>query len=434
MTFSTSNPRAKQRWGILIMVVIAISALTAGLALAVHDLGVFQLDGNARTADQSDPTANDDWDRVCHQVTITDDTDGVIPNQCASASDTTGATAVAFASELNRSASIYTGGGSKDPEDISAWAWKDGGGLPDKDNLLHAFAARYSTADAELLYFGSDRYANDGDAQQGFWFLQNEVTLDGAKVGGGTGFTGVHKEGDLLLISDFSNGGDVSTIKAYKWVDSGGDTSTHLDFLGDLSNECSPALTDDGACGIVSPTGLTPSPWSFNDKSGNVNNFANGEFFEAGVNLTPLDLAGECFATLVSETRSSTSPTATLKDFVLASFGRCTSDISSAQKWTPNDSATITVGGRATWTGSVTFSLFANATCTGTPVYGPTTAQNVSESTPTVSTSNTTYHVTAAGPTTLYWKVDFDGTAPIPDASTCNEASTLSIDNDTTAP
>ena len=36
-------------------------------------------------------------------------------------------------------------------------------------------------------------------------------------VGGGTGFTGVHENGDLLVISDFSNGGTTSTITVYKW-------------------------------------------------------------------------------------------------------------------------------------------------------------------------------------------------------------------------
>jgi hypothetical protein len=36
--------------------------------------------------------------------------------------------------------------------------WKDGaGGQPDKDNLLHSFAARYTTSRGEVLFFGSDR-------------------------------------------------------------------------------------------------------------------------------------------------------------------------------------------------------------------------------------------------------------------------------------
>ena len=76
-------------------------------------------------------------------------------------------------------ASLFTGGGSKDPLPIEQWAWKNGGGLPDKDNLLHSFAAKYHEPDgggtpSTYLYFGSDRYDNSGDAQQGFWFLRPE--------------------------------------------------------------------------------------------------------------------------------------------------------------------------------------------------------------------------------------------------------------------
>ena len=38
---------------------------------------------------------------------------------------------------------------------------------------------------------------------------------NGAPSGGGNKFTGVHENGDLLVISDFSNGGTTSTIKVY---------------------------------------------------------------------------------------------------------------------------------------------------------------------------------------------------------------------------
>jgi hypothetical protein len=353
-----------------------LGLLTYGLvamptASAVHDVGVLQLDGNAETSVQSDPPASDDWDRVCHQVTVTDDTDNSIPDQCTNPNpgDTTGATAVSFTQELNRSATIFTGGGSKDPQDISAWAWKDGaGGLPDKDNLLHAFAARYTSGGTDYLYFGSDRFDNSGDAVQGFWFLQNEVGLGSTPLGGGTSFDGVHEVGDLLVLSDFSNGGDVATINIYRWVESGGDTGTHLDFLDGGENVlCSPSLTSDDFCGIVSPPGLTPAPWTFTDKSGNTD-FANGELLEAGVNLTALGLAGECFSTLVAESRSSTSPTATLKDFIVGDFDVCapsmTTEASTAGPVTPgtpvHDTATITVTGAANPddpTGDVTFFL-----------------------------------------------------------------------------
>ena len=68
-----------------------------------------------------------------------------------------------------------------------------------------------------MLFFGSDRFDNSGDAQQGFWFFQNSIGLGTNSVGGGSGFTGVHKDGDVLVISDFSNGGTTSTITVYAW-------------------------------------------------------------------------------------------------------------------------------------------------------------------------------------------------------------------------
>ena len=97
--------------------------------------------------------------------------------------------------------------------------------MPDKDNLQHGFAARYSIPESgivsggleptncEVLYFGSDRFDNSGDAQQGFWFFQNQITLD-QRLGGGQNFIGVHENGDLLIISDFSNGGTKSRRSA----------------------------------------------------------------------------------------------------------------------------------------------------------------------------------------------------------------------------
>ncbi len=366
--------------------IFSVTVLLAGFAAlpaqAVHDLGVFELEGNA----VNDPGPGDDWDNVCHQVTITEDTGGTIPDQCATAGDTTGASALSWAEELDRNASIFTGGGSKDQQNVSAWAWKDGaGGLPDKDNLLHGFAARYSSTSCpagsptpcDLLYFGSDRFDNSGASQEGFWFLQNACTLGNTKSGGGFNFTcqepgtpgdptdDFHRVGDLLVLTNFSNGGTESEIAVYKWVGAGGSDGT-LDFLAAFSNKCDPALADDNACGVVNPSNGTSSPWTFLDKSGNTT-YLQGEFFEAGVNLSSpeINLAGECFATLVSETRSSFSVTATLKDFVLGSFAQCKATMvttPSKTSVTPgeavHDTATVTGNNPSkTPSGDVTFFL-----------------------------------------------------------------------------
>jgi hypothetical protein len=401
-----TGSRRRKRFLLVPILLVAVSALFyIGGAQAVHDYGVFQLDGNALTSVQSNPAANDDWDRVCYEHAVKPVLDGglgLTPAQatakCTASTPTTGATAVSWNEELDRSASIFTGGGSKDPINIDQWAWKDGaGGLPDKDNLQHAFAARYDVTGGvgdcptgttcDTIYLGSDRLDNSGDAQQGFWFLQNACKLGTVKSGGGTNFDcadptpgtdpsdDFHRVGDLLVISDFSNGGGTATINIYKWNGSG------LTFLAGGDNvKCDPALTNDDFCGIVNPTNGTVAPWTFTDKSGN-STYLNGEFFEAGVNLSSpqINLGGECFATLVSETRSSTSTTATLKDFVMGQFAQCKatltttpSEDSVAPETPVHDTATVQ-GNQATKTpsGDVTFFLcsFAtgsSATCDGT--------------------------------------------------------------------
>jgi hypothetical protein len=427
-----------------ILAMLGLFLTLAAPGSAVHGINTFELEGNAETTHGAG--LPDDWDRVCHQVTITDDTGSLIPDQCLSATNTNGATAVAWQDDGALNGTIFMGGGSKDPEDIDQWKWKDGvGGLPDKDNLLHAFAARYlapassfppgacgAASSCDVLYFGMDRFDNSGDAQNGFWFFKSAISRDLA-----TGkFNGLHSVGDLLILSDFSNGGTTSTINIYKWVGSGGDTNGTLDFLaGGPTQKCG-GTTDDAFCGIVNPTDGTTAPWSFQDKSGN-NTYLNGEFYEGGINLSSpqINLGGECFASFASESRSSTSPTATLKDFVLGGFGSCTSSIASTQRWTPNDSATITVTGKADWTGTVTFTLYPNGTCNAadTPIF-TSSAIGVADETPTASTSNTTA-VNTAGTTTYSWKVFFDSTTTgVPDQETCIETTTLTIDNDTGSP
>src|SRR5207244_4447132 len=129
------------------------------------------------------------------------------------------------------------------------------------------------------------------------------------------------KLGDILVISDFSNGGTTSTITVYRWNPA---VSGNLELLETSANaNCNTAGPTDAFCGLVNPgPGLTTAPWPFTDKSGN-HNYLNGELYEGGINLSTLGLSGECFSSVASETRSSTSTTATLKDFVLSSFAPC---------------------------------------------------------------------------------------------------------------
>jgi hypothetical protein len=413
----------------LLLGIGVIAALVVGwqvAAFAVHDTGAFELDGNAVSGTTATPTGpHDDWDRVCHQVD---------PTACPTGSITTGTGAVSWNAEQNPNSSIFTGGGSKDPQDINNWAWKDGaGGLPDKDNLEHSFAARYpSTSEGDVLYFGSDRFDNSGDAQQGFWFFQNKITQQGTTSGT---FNGLHKTGDLLIVSDFSNGGSTSTISVYKWDPT---VSGNLKLLQTSSAaNCASAAANDQFCGIVNPTQnpLTKAPWPFLDKSGNTN-YLNGEFYEGGVNLTKLGLGNECFSSVASETRSSTSTTAVLKDFVLGGFGSCSSGVTTTPKdgngnaipagglsvgtgsVDATDQATLNVTGTNTWSGSLQFSLCgpldsAAGCATGGKAIG--SAINVSNAT-TQPISSPKATVTSAG--TYCWRADFtSATSGVPNGS-----------------
>lgn len=297
-----------------------------------------------------------------------------------------------------------------------------------------------------MLFFGSDRYDNSGDAQQGFWFFQDAVGLGTQPVGGGTGFVGKHVAGDILVISDFSNGGTTSTITVYKWdptcTKAGGSCGDiNLRTLETSTSAlCSSTLPGtDQFCGIVNPKNGTAVPWSFLDKSGN-NTYLQGEFYEGGINLSDLGLSGECFAAMSSETRSSTSTTATLKDFALGSFGDCTTKVKTTPvasdgttaipaagvsigtgSVTVKDSATVTVAGAATWTGNLQFSLCgplatdpsaSDCTSGGTAIGSPITVTN-STTQPIVSPGAT---LTSAG--TYCWNATFtSGTTGVPNGS-----------------
>ncbi len=285
----------------------------ASPALSVHDDNIFELDGNAFDSNNPAPYGGDDWDLIYANK----------DDSCESISD--GALAAcSFVSDPSNF-SIFTTGGSKDEQEVeTSWRHTEGS-VPAKDDLLDAFAAQY---DNGHLYFGADRYATNGDAQIGFWFFHNEVTADAD--GTFTGFHTPHDDqgtvdpdddtnGDILVLSNFSNGGTVPNIRVFEWYGVG---DVRLVDQGDVSALCAPELVGDVACAITSGPN-TESPWPFVPKQGAPDFFGNGAFYEGGIDLESLGFGGDCFSTFLAETRSSTSITATLKDFVLGGLGEC---------------------------------------------------------------------------------------------------------------
>ncbi len=304
---------------LLVPVLLVSLLLTTGLVLAVHDLDLFELDRNAT----DEVGSGDDWATLYAGGGSAAEFTGIIE-------DTMGT------NPFGTVGTQFQAGGSKDDLDISPggatgqyWKWEPGEPL-DKDDITNAYAAAYvNTVDTGenskgdlIVYFGLDRFANNGSAQVGFWFLQDpNFGLTTTKDGGGYRFSGHHEVGDVLVQSNFSQGGVIDTISVYEWVGSGGSDDT-LNLLFNAQDCLTPGLGDDPACATVNQ-GDTPSLWPFTPKFGTPGTFPQGSFFEGGINITRLVPDAGCFTGFLAETRSSTPFDSRLKDFAFGNFELC---------------------------------------------------------------------------------------------------------------
>ena len=275
--------------------------LSATVALAVHDLGAFGLD---RDAQDSVTAATDDWETVF-----------------TSGGSSLSRVFIADGNNPPQDTTYFRGGGSKDYNDISQWRYSSNDQAPDKDEITNAYAATYASSGDLTVYFGADRFANNGDSQIGFWLFQDSISTnpDG-------NFNGLHTFGDIFVVADFFHGGKDTTLAVYEWVGSGGSQDS-LDLLTPHPNaDCVSAASGDDACATVNDV-TVPVPsavpfWSYTPKSGSPQTFPPGSFFEGGVNVSRLLGDAPCFTSFLVETRSSHITDARLKDFALGQLGK----------------------------------------------------------------------------------------------------------------
>lgn len=296
------------RTSLLIAPILAVVFARATPSFAVDDNGLFELDGNATQETATPPP--DDW-QTLHAG---------------------GGSAGIFTGVMTDPApqSIF-GGGHKDIQQISQWGHK-AGEVPDKDDLTHAYAASYNDDGDLVVYFGADRVANAGDAFLGFWFFKQEVI---AEADGS--FSGAHSLGDTLVLVNFPQSANaVPEIAVVEWDPSCSKAASNnpspgqcaaqnlrllLEGSGSAGAVCGSVPSGSLACAIANE-GTVDAPWPYASKDGFVNEFPFETFFEGGVNLSQL-LGDACFASFMAETRSSSSFTASLKDFSLDSFPVC---------------------------------------------------------------------------------------------------------------
>jgi hypothetical protein len=284
---------------------LRLEQLETRVTPSVNPATPFELDGNATTQ-----TAHD-WDQIFADA----GSPAIHTSGSFTKGPTSGALAGSFVSDELTGDDIYTGGSTKDTLPIGGWMFKTGK-PQDKDEINDAYATAYTdpTSGHLILYAGLDRFSNSGDSTAGFWFFTNPISKSTtANVSGnGAPFNGVHADGDILLVSDFTIGGSSSTIRVFRWT--GNDATGSLVPL----NNGNPINGDTFATVNGGPISV---PWSYTDKSGFSRPQA-GEFLEEGVDLTDLGIQG-CFSSFLAESRSSQSPTATLSDFVTGGFPLC---------------------------------------------------------------------------------------------------------------
>jgi hypothetical protein len=252
-------------------------------------------------------------------------------------------------------------------------------------------------------------------------------------------FTGDHTDGDLLIVSAFTNGGVVSTIDVYRW--NGGANGSLGSTPVAHGADCKGTSGNDAVCATVNgPTngtgGTITTPWlTSNFKDGTGHSLRTSEFFEGGLDLTKTNLAGRCFNVFIGDTRSSQSLTATLFDFARGKIGECTSSTATTpQDGSGNpipaggltlpadpadasvsvkDSALITVAGVPSFNGTLSYHLCgptatsSTATCdTGGVAIG--SAQTITTGGTYTSSTAT---VTEAG--RYCWRAEFSGDSSI---------------------
>jgi hypothetical protein len=287
-----SNWTGRRAMGAVLALMLAL-LIIGPTALAVHDDGTFELDGNATAS----AAPGDDWSNISsNAIAFT----GILHDGADPPTDTT---------------YLHTGD-SKDIADFADWVRTTTDEAPDKDEIVDAFAAGYTNADGDLVvYFGMDRFDASGDSQVGFWFAQEPVTIVGDDV------QGHHQNGDILVLSDFVTGGSVPEVRVFKWVGSGGSDGPIDEVTTSGSADCNTAPANDKRCAIVN-AGTVNAPWAFEDKS-HSNDFLAGEFYEGGINLTALGIDQGCITTFIAETRTSQSTDARLKDIAMGGFPLC---------------------------------------------------------------------------------------------------------------
>src|SRR5262245_50498330 len=140
------SKRRRRFWLVPVLVAALATVFWVTGAQAVHDIGVFQLDGDAQTAGSPQPPG-EDWDLICKAHLSTNAPPG---NTCVKnpnytlPNGNTISNPNSFVVDPSESATDdILKGGTKDDNDIGTWAWTSAKPSPPKNDITDGYAAEY---------------------------------------------------------------------------------------------------------------------------------------------------------------------------------------------------------------------------------------------------------------------------------------------------
>ena len=324
-------------------------------ALAVHDNGMFELEGNV--VHNAATTPPYDWTSLF----------GATGNKLITPDPVNGPVlADTFVNDTDAVDTTYFAGGTKIDDQVHNMAC-GGPAANDKTSMDFVYAAMVQVptnapdnAGDQVLYLAVEKQAagNGGDNAFGFWLFKNK----NVGCSGSGSFTGAHTDGDLFIDGTFTNGGGASDVEVFRW--NGNDTTGSLSAAPIFTGNVCGVVASDNVCGIANSGTITAGPWRSSPT------MAANTFVEAGIDMTTLLGAdGGCFSTFLADSQSSQSTNSQPKDYAGGQLNTCvppfiattatpggsTNAIGVA---TQHDVATITpVGGRPAPTGAISFFL-----------------------------------------------------------------------------
>ena len=222
--------------------------------------------------------------------------------------------------------------GAKDTGNISGgsanWSCVKANNVTNKGDIQNGYTAVYNdtsfTPSHLVLYFGMESRTPPTVTTTWASGSSRTGTVNcNAGQGAGTPFTGVHKDGDVLLVAAFTNGGGNPQISAYKWVGSSPGALNPNPIVSGTT--CTASAT---ICAITNSANVS-TPWQTVNGSSQGTTLGADQFYEGAVDLTANNLdhtsTGDpiCINKFVFDTRSSQTLGASLFDYAEGSVETC---------------------------------------------------------------------------------------------------------------